>query len=187
MYKKHIILFILLISILSSTTIISYAEEKEKYPDVSPNNWYYEYVTELSDLGFINGYPDGLFHPEKTITNGEYFTLLFRVLNIDLEMYKKETDTHWASAATRKADYLDLSMQIKDTNDYINSAIDRKHAIKTTLKAIGLNDILRIAQIEQNQQVSILPLIEAGAVYLVLIGILTMIFKRIENKYSYYR
>lgn len=53
--------------------------------------------------------------------------------------------------------------------------------------AIGLNDILRIAQIEQNQQVSILPLIEAGAVYLVLIGILTMIFKRIENKYSYYR
>lgn len=148
MYKKHIILFILLISILSSTTIISYAEEKEKYPDVSPNNWYYEYVTELSDLGFINGYPDGLFHPEKTITNGEYFTLLFRVLNIDLEMYKKETDTHWASAATRKADYLDLSMQIKNTNDYINSAIDRKHAIKTTLKAIGLNDVVNARSFE---------------------------------------
>ena len=53
--------------------------------------------------------------------------------------------------------------------------------------AIGLNDILRISQIAQNQQASILPLIEAGAIYLVLIGILTLIFKRIENKYAYYR
>lgn len=53
--------------------------------------------------------------------------------------------------------------------------------------AIGLNDILRIAQIAQNQQASILPLIEAGVVYLILISILTMVFKRIENKYAYYR
>ena len=53
--------------------------------------------------------------------------------------------------------------------------------------AIGLNDILRIAQIAQNQQASIVPLIEAGAVYLLLVGILTIVFKRIENKYAYYR
>ncbi|UPA29661.1 amino acid ABC transporter permease [Terrisporobacter glycolicus] len=53
--------------------------------------------------------------------------------------------------------------------------------------AIGLNDILRIAQIAQNQQASIVPLIEAGSVYLVLIGILTIMFKKIENKYAYYR
>jgi len=53
--------------------------------------------------------------------------------------------------------------------------------------AIGLNDILRIAQIAQNQQASIVPLIEAGGVYLVLIGILTIMFKKIENKYAYYR
>ena len=53
--------------------------------------------------------------------------------------------------------------------------------------AIGLNDILRLAQIAQNQQASIVPLIEAGAVYLVLIGILTIMFKKIENKYAYYR
>ena len=53
--------------------------------------------------------------------------------------------------------------------------------------AIGLNDILRIAQIAQNRQASIVPLIEAGAVYLVLIGILTIMFKKIENKYAYYR
>lgn len=52
---------------------------------------------------------------------------------------------------------------------------------------IGLNDILRIAQIAQNQQASIMPLIEVGAVYLILIGILTVMFRIIENKYAYYR
>ncbi|MBO3444846.1 amino acid ABC transporter permease [Clostridium sp. CCUG 7971] len=51
---------------------------------------------------------------------------------------------------------------------------------------IGLNDILRIAQISQNQQVSLIPLIEVGLVYLILVGIITKIFKIIENKYSYY-
>lgn len=53
--------------------------------------------------------------------------------------------------------------------------------------AIGLNDILRIAQIAQNQQASIIPLMEAGAIYLVLIAILTQILRKIESKYAYYR
>lgn len=51
---------------------------------------------------------------------------------------------------------------------------------------IGLNDILRIAQIAQNQKASLLPLVNAGLIYLVLIGIITYLFKKIENKYSYY-
>ena len=53
--------------------------------------------------------------------------------------------------------------------------------------AIGLNDILRIAQIAQNQQASIMPLMQAGVIYLVLIAILTQLFRKIENKYAYYR
>ena len=53
--------------------------------------------------------------------------------------------------------------------------------------AIGLNDILRIAQIAQNQRASIIPLMEAGAIYLVLIAILTQILRKIESKYAYYR
>lgn len=51
---------------------------------------------------------------------------------------------------------------------------------------IGLNDILRIAQIAQNQKASLLPLLNAGLIYLVLIGLITYLFKKIENKYSYY-
>lgn len=52
---------------------------------------------------------------------------------------------------------------------------------------IGLNDILRIAQIKQNQQASLTPLIQAGLVYIIIIAVLTQIFKQIEKRYSYYR
>lgn len=51
---------------------------------------------------------------------------------------------------------------------------------------IGLNDILRIAQISQNQKASLIPLVGAGAIYLILIGVITYVFKKIEKRYSYY-
>ena len=52
---------------------------------------------------------------------------------------------------------------------------------------LGLNDILRIAQIASNREVSLMPLMGAGLVYLILVGIITQVFKVIENRYSYYR
>lgn len=52
---------------------------------------------------------------------------------------------------------------------------------------LGINDILRIAQIASNREVSLIPLLEAGMIYLVFIAILTQIFKVIEKRYSYYR
>lgn len=52
---------------------------------------------------------------------------------------------------------------------------------------LGINDILRVAQIASNREVSLIPLLEAGMIYLVFIAILTQIFKVIEKRYSYYR
>lgn len=51
---------------------------------------------------------------------------------------------------------------------------------------LGLNDILRIAQINSNRTLSLIPLIEVGSLYLILIFILSNIFKILEQKLSYY-
>ncbi|WP_025162437.1 amino acid ABC transporter permease [Paraclostridium bifermentans] len=51
---------------------------------------------------------------------------------------------------------------------------------------LGLNDILRIAQINSNRTLSLIPLLEVGALYLILIFILSNIFKILEQKLSYY-
>ncbi|MGL5694480.1 MAG: amino acid ABC transporter permease [Peptostreptococcaceae bacterium] len=52
---------------------------------------------------------------------------------------------------------------------------------------LGLNDILRLAQIQSIREVSLAPLIEVGIIYLILVGIITQGFKMLEKKYSYYK
>jgi polar amino acid transport system permease protein len=52
---------------------------------------------------------------------------------------------------------------------------------------LGLNDILRIAQIASNRELSLIPLLEVGLLYLALVFILSTIFKALEKNYSYYR
>ncbi|AOR23133.1 amino acid ABC transporter permease [Clostridium taeniosporum] len=51
---------------------------------------------------------------------------------------------------------------------------------------IGLDELLKIAKIASNRDVTLIPLILAGIVYLLVIGILSKILGRIEKKYEYY-
>ncbi|SJZ43328.1 polar amino acid transport system permease protein [Pilibacter termitis] len=52
---------------------------------------------------------------------------------------------------------------------------------------IGLGDLLRAGQIAMNRDVSILPMIFVGLIYLFIIGILTLVAKRVEKYFSYYK
>ncbi|NLY44856.1 MAG: amino acid ABC transporter permease [Tissierella sp.] len=52
---------------------------------------------------------------------------------------------------------------------------------------LGLGDILRAARTLSNKDASLIPLFIAGSMYLVFIGILTLILRRVESKFEYYR
>lgn len=51
---------------------------------------------------------------------------------------------------------------------------------------IGIDELLRVGKIACNRDSSLLPLLIIGIVYLILIGIFTKIFYKIEKKYQYY-
>lgn len=51
---------------------------------------------------------------------------------------------------------------------------------------IGIDELLRVGKIACNRDSSLLPLLIIGIVYLILIGIFTKIFDKIEKKYQYY-
>lgn len=55
------------------------------FPDVSEESfsWALDAVEELSDQGVINGYQDGTYRPEKTVTKLEALVLLSRILGFD--------------------------------------------------------------------------------------------------------
>ena len=50
------------------------------FPDVPENHWAYEYLDSLRKRGIIQGYPDGNFGGDRSLTRYEYATMLCRVL-----------------------------------------------------------------------------------------------------------
>lgn len=52
---------------------------------------------------------------------------------------------------------------------------------------IGLDEMLKVAKNAVNRDVSLVPLLVTGAVYLVVIAILSKILQKIEKKYDYYK
>ncbi len=52
---------------------------------------------------------------------------------------------------------------------------------------VGLGELLRAGQIATNRDASLVPLIAVGVVYLLIIMVLTEVFKKLELKYSYYK
>lgn len=51
------------------------------FPDVSENIWYYGAVAGATEHGWISGYPDGTFGPERNITRGEVASIINRMEN----------------------------------------------------------------------------------------------------------
>ena len=51
------------------------------FPDVKPSHWAATYINMAAKgAGIISGYPDGKFHPERTVTTGQAVTILLRLL-----------------------------------------------------------------------------------------------------------
>ena len=51
------------------------------FTDIATNDWYYTAVTSAVSYGWINGYSDGSFRPQATITRAEVATIVNRMLN----------------------------------------------------------------------------------------------------------
>lgn len=52
---------------------------------------------------------------------------------------------------------------------------------------VGLGELLRAGKIASNRDASLVPLVLVGAIYLLLTGILSKLFKAIEERFSYYQ
>ena len=57
------------------------ADVTNPFTDISTNDWFYTAVTSAVSYGWINGYSDGSFRPQATITRAEVVTIVNRMLN----------------------------------------------------------------------------------------------------------
>jgi len=96
--KKEILLLVGIILVFSLS--FSYAVSN-RFSDVLDSHWANEAIKVLNDYGIINGYPDGTFKPDNTISRAEFAKLIVSVLNLDTSAakdtnYSDVSKTHWA-------------------------------------------------------------------------------------------
>ena len=112
---------ILAIAAVAALTAGVSAYAANPFSDVSPDDWAYQAVSDLSDQGVVEGYPDGTFKGERNMTRYELANLGVRVSNLE----KKVGNISWFGDArmrwkekgyntdgSRKADGWDGRMRI---------------------------------------------------------------------------
>jgi hypothetical protein len=56
---------------------------QEYFPDVKAGQWFSSYVNTSKERNIIDGYPDGLFHPEKNINKAEFIKIINNVFSLE--------------------------------------------------------------------------------------------------------
>lgn len=89
---------------------VAYAELDEAgncFPDVPFDQWFSMYVCMAKRLGWLQGYPDGLFRPERPITRAEALKVVMSSLGIPMEsavpLPAGVPSTAWYAPYVRKA------------------------------------------------------------------------------------
>ncbi len=75
------------------------------FSDVSPDDWAYQAVSDLSDQGVVEGYPDGTFKGERNMTRYELAQVIARLMAREdqLNAEQKATLDKLAGAASMRA------------------------------------------------------------------------------------
>ena len=111
-------------------------EADTDFLDVSPEDWYYDCVCELSSLGLLAGYEDGTFRPNDSITCGEMLKLVLSAAG-----YTEDTvpeGSYWAAGWLSTA----IREGILEEGDVLSLAnpITRRFMAKLAAHALGLTD-----------------------------------------------
>lgn len=61
-----------------------YTPASPKFPDVPSSRWSYKYVEAAAQAGFISGYPDGTFKPDRNVSYDEAITMIVALMGYKL-------------------------------------------------------------------------------------------------------
>ena len=122
-----------------------------------------------------------------TLNYAAYFAEIFRggIAAIPRGQYEAAKVLKFSQLQTIR--YIILPQVIKIVlpsvfNEIINLVKD-----SSLVYVLGVGDLLLASKTAANRDASLVPMFIAGAIYLILIGIVTIISRHVEKKYSYYK
>lgn len=141
-----------LAAIMLGTIGLANPVEAKQFKDVPQNAWYYNVVDDLSNRGIINGYQDGTFKANQSISYAEYLTLLNNKLG-QKQNPNTANPTQWYQNTFNFLQQKGVIESISNPNAkitrnemarYLSLALEKLKGIKPNTTAPALNDYNQI-------------------------------------------
>lgn len=138
--NKKTVSILVLMSFLAFTIPVQ-ALAAGNFSDIN-KHWASEFITTLSSAGYISGYPDGTFKPDKTVSQAEFVTVLISCMGLSptdtKTSYFNDTKNHWARGSINEA----VKQGILVPSEYSNvlqpdSGLKRSQAAAMMVRALG--------------------------------------------------
>jgi len=115
---------------------------EDPFIDVSSNYKYYDAVLALKAAGLINGYSNGTFKPNNTITRAEVCTMIVNILeNPHIISIKgntfKDVSNHWAYDSVAKAKNMGLINGVNENEFAPDENITDEQIVKILVNLLG--------------------------------------------------
>ena len=127
----------------SSSTTPNLNSEFKKFSDLTPDNYAYEAIQKLTKLGVINGYNDGTFRPDASVTRAELTKMVYIALGKEIktitEIPFEDVDSNNTLSKYVLSAYLDGVINgYKDLTFRPQNSVTKAEGSKIILKAFGL-------------------------------------------------
>ena len=123
-----------------ASRFFQYADKNIENPfsDVEEGAWYYQYIMAASDMGLINGYPDGTFQPNNPITRAESCAIVNRTLDRhpDQEHFLEDMLVWVDNMDTEKWYYEDMQEATNSHEYQMKTSSDGKYEVWTKMLPI---------------------------------------------------
>ena len=121
-----------------------------------------------------------------SLNYGAYFAEIFRtgIENVDNGQFEAAEILGFSKIHTLKK--IIIPQMIKNILPAITNEVITLIKDTALVYVVGLSELLRVGKIASNNEASLVPLLLTGIIYLIIIGLLTKVFSKIEKYFSYY-
>lgn len=131
---KKLIALILIFALTFTLYVPMATAATVEFPDVEVSRWSYPYISMLSGMGIVTGNDDGTFAPTRTVTNGEFITLLIRASSGEpADVYDAP---HWAQKYINAAFSAGIVLDGELTPDIYDAAITRQSMARMIMRTL---------------------------------------------------